>query len=126
MSDKQEQLESVADRAVAAMERAFTSADAEVTVAANGEVRIAPDGRLPYVPTQTTPEPVRAEIFAEAEAVEFGNNDPAKAEDAYRRLAESGSAQIRAESLMRLGRLRRRERQRIHPPGLPRPDGPAW
>ena len=61
------------------------------------------------MPEQTAPEPVRAEIFAEAEAVEFGKQDRAKAADSYRRLAESGSTQVRVEALMRLGRLLRRE-----------------
>lgn len=106
---REKQLESAADRTVAAMERAFTSADAEVTVTAKGGVKITPAGRLAYVPAQTGLEPVHAENFAEAEILEFGKQDRSKAADMYRRLAESGNAQARAEAWMRLGRLLRRE-----------------
>src|SRR5436305_439164 len=49
---RQEQLESVADRAVAAIERTLASSDAEVTITANGEAEIAPMGSLAYVPAQ--------------------------------------------------------------------------
>jgi signal transduction histidine kinase len=108
---RQEQLESAADRAVAAMERAFDSADAQVTIAANGDVEITPSGRLAYVPAQAAQDPIRPDLFADAEALEFGKQDGGRAVDAYRRLAESGSVQVRAEALMRLGRLLRRERK---------------
>src|SRR5689334_18173501 len=52
-------LESAADRAVASMERAFASADAQVTIAANGDVEVTPSGRLAYIPEQTAPGPTR-------------------------------------------------------------------
>lgn len=107
----QEQLETAADRAVAAMERALNSADAEVTVSANAEAEVVPPGRLAYIPPSSASEPVGEEIFAGAEALEFGRQDLAKAADSYRRLAESGSPRMRAEALMRLGRLLRRERK---------------
>ena len=105
---RQDQLESAADRAVAAMERASASPDAELTVSANGEIEITPAGRLAYVPAQIAPSPVRAEVFAQAEALEFATKDSAKAAEAYARLAESGSAAVRAESLVRRGRVLRR------------------
>lgn len=108
---QRDQLESAADRAVAAMERAFGSADALVTIAPNGDLEVAPNGRLAYVPPQTALNPIRPDLFADAEALEFGTQDATKAADAYRRLAESGSAQVRAEALMRLGRLLRRGRK---------------
>src|SRR5687767_66970 len=63
---RQEQIELAADRTVAAIERAFAGSDTEVTVAANGEVRITPPGRLAYVPAQPEKALVRTEIFAEA------------------------------------------------------------
>ncbi len=106
---RQEQIEGAADRAVAAMERAFAAADAEVIVAANGDVAITPAGRLAYAPAQPASTAVPAEIFAEAEALEFGRQDRGKAADAYVRLAEAGSAQARAEALVRLGRVLRRD-----------------
>src|SRR5438105_9962171 len=68
---RQEQLEGAADRAAAAIERAFAAADVELTVAANADVDITPPGRLAYVPAQTVPLSVRTEVFAEAEALEF-------------------------------------------------------
>jgi signal transduction histidine kinase len=106
---RQEQLESAADRAVVAMERAFATSDAEVTVGANGDVEITPARRLAYAPPQTASSPVPSEIFAEAEALEFGKQDRAKAADAYARLAASGSPQVRAEALVRLARVLRRD-----------------
>jgi signal transduction histidine kinase len=106
---QRDQLESAADRAVAVMERAFTAADAEVAVVMNADVEIAPAGRIAYVPAQNAAQPAQTEIFAEAEAMEFGKQDRVKAANAYQRLAESGSAPVRAGALMRLGRLLRRE-----------------
>src|SRR5688572_16520886 len=108
---RQEQIELAADRTVAAIERAFSSSDAEVMVAANGDVRITPAGRLAYAPAQPEPAPARTEIFAEAESLEFGKQDRAKAADAYARLAESDTVQVRAEALVRLGRVLRREKK---------------
>src|SRR5256885_7177078 len=72
---RQEQVEIAADRAVAAIERAFTGSDAEVTITANRDVRIAPAGRLAYAPAQPEPPAIRAEIFTEAESLEFGKPD---------------------------------------------------
>jgi signal transduction histidine kinase len=108
---RQDLVESAADRAVAAMERAFAASDAEVTVMANGEVEVLPPGRLAYAPVPTARTQVRPEIFAEAEALEFAGPHRAKAAEAYARLAESANAQVRAEALVRLGRVLRRERR---------------
>src|SRR5207245_2691273 len=105
---RQERLEGAADRAVAAVERGFTASDAEVTVTASGEVWMAPAGRLAYAPAQTGSASIPAGVFAEAEALEFGTRDRAKAADAYARLAGSDSLQVRAEALVRLGRVLRR------------------
>jgi signal transduction histidine kinase len=104
---RQEQLENAADRAMAAMERLLAGADVEVSVAANGEAQVSPAGRLAYVPAEPAGTPLRPEIFAEAEALEFGRRDFAGTAEAYRRLAQSGDATIRAETLMRLGRTLR-------------------
>jgi signal transduction histidine kinase len=108
---RQEQVERAADRAVAAIVRALSVADVNVTVTTSGDVDMTPPARLAYVPAQTAPRPVRAEIFAEAEALEFSSQNRSRAADAYRRLAESSEAQLRTEALMRLARVLRRERK---------------
>src|SRR5690242_8283645 len=87
---RQEQVESAADRAVAAMERVFTAPDAVISIAENGSVEVAPPGRLPYVPAHGPQEALRSDIFGEAEALEFGSPESAPAaENAYRRIAQS-------------------------------------
>ena len=57
-----------------------------------------------------------AEVFAEGELLEFLQAQPAKAADAYRALAESKNAAVRAGALLRLarvlGKLGRREESR--------------
>ncbi|MBI4908173.1 MAG: ATP-binding protein [Acidobacteria bacterium] len=108
---RQEQMEIAADRAVAAIERAFGGSDAEVTVTANGEVQITPEGRIAYTPAPTEAGPLRPEIFAEAESLEFGKREPAKAAAVYARVAETEQTQVRAEALVRLGRVLRSERR---------------
>ena len=105
---RQEQVERAADRAVAAMERALAIPDVTVMMAADGSVEVTPAGRLAYVPEHAAAVPA-PEIFAEAEALEFDRRDRSQAGDTYRRLAESSDTQIRAEALMRLARVRRRE-----------------
>lgn len=110
---RQEQVERAADRAVAAMERALAAADVNVTVAVNGDADVTPPNRLAYMPVQSALVPLRTEVFAEAELLEFGGQDHSRAADAYRRLAESTDAQLRAEALMRLARVRRREKNWI-------------
>jgi signal transduction histidine kinase len=105
---RQEQVERAADRAVAAIERAFAVTDANITIGERGDVDTTPPARLAYVPAQPNAAPP-AEIFAEPEALEFGRHDRAGAAAAYRRLADSPDAQIRVEALMRLGRVLRRD-----------------
>ncbi|HUQ94097.1 MAG TPA: ATP-binding protein [Bryobacteraceae bacterium] len=107
----QEQSEMAADRAVSAIEREFAFSNTEVTINTNGEVRITPAGALAYAPAQTEPPAVPVEIFAEAESLEFGKQDPTRAADAYARLAQSDNLRVRAEALVRLGRVLRRERK---------------
>jgi signal transduction histidine kinase len=107
---RKEQLESAADRAVASIEHSFATPDAEITIMAHGAVEVTPAGQLAYVPTQTL-EVVPGEVFASGEALEFAKPDLARATEAYARLAKSGDAQIRAEALVRLGRVLRRGRR---------------
>ena len=106
---RQEQVERGADRAVAAMARAMAVADVDVTVTASGDVDVTPQARLAYMPPETAPVPIRAEVFTEAETLEFSRQDRSRAADVYRRLAASPDAQLRAEALMRLARVLRRE-----------------
>jgi signal transduction histidine kinase len=106
---RQERLENAADRAMATMEQTLSGADAVVTVAANGETQVTPAGRLAYTPSQPAPPAVAADLFAEAESLEFLRHDFGKAAAAYSRLAESAAPKIRAEALLRLGRALRRE-----------------
>jgi signal transduction histidine kinase len=108
---RQEQIDIAADRAVAAIERILAGADAEVTITAKGEVRITPNGRLAYAPAQLPATPTRPDIFAEAESLEFGKPDRIRAADAYARLAKLDSVPVRAEALVRLGRVFRHEKK---------------
>src|SRR6185437_2428340 len=72
---RQAQLETAADRAVAAIEQRFAAPDVEVTIAASGEAEIHPAGSLAFVPSQPAPAPPRTEIFAAAETLEFVKQD---------------------------------------------------
>jgi hypothetical protein len=63
---RQEQLDVAADRAAAAVERALSATDAEVTVTASGEVSITPGGRLAYSPTEPVPTLIPADTFSAA------------------------------------------------------------
>ena len=97
---RQQQLGIAADRAVAAIERAFTHSDAEVAVTANGDIEIMPTGRLAYAPTEAIATVIQSDIFSEPEALEFGGHDPVKAAQGYVRIAASGPAPVRGEELV--------------------------
>jgi signal transduction histidine kinase len=107
---RKEQLERAADRAVASMERAFAAGSAEVSISANGFMDVTPAGKLAFVPARTA-LPVAAGYFAEADVLEFTTRDLDRAAGAYARIALSGLPQIRAEALVRLGRVLRRQRK---------------
>ena len=104
-----ERLDNAANGALAAVEYALATADVGVTVLANGDVEITPPGSIAYVPAETASDPVQPEIFADAEALEFGRQDRAQAAEAYARLTASQDAQVRTESFMRLARVLRHE-----------------
>ena len=86
-----------------------------------------PAGRLLYYPVASDEREAPAEIFAEGELLEFLQAQPAKAADAYRVLAESKNASIRAGALLRLARvlnkLGRREESRATYARLAAADG---
>src|ERR1035441_8945409 len=75
-----------------------------------------PAGRLLYYPASSDEPEARAEVFAEGELLEFLQAQPANAAEAYRVLAESRNAAVRAGALLRLarvlGKLGRREESR--------------
>ena len=64
-----------------------------------------PAGRLLYYPAPSDEPEARAEVFAEGELLEFLQAQPANAADAYRVLAESRYAAVRAGALLRLARV---------------------
>src|SRR5207247_1353151 len=71
----------------------------------NRTIAAFPPGRLIYYPV-LSPEPEASpEIFASGEALEFRNEQPDQAAEAYRVLANSPDAAIRAGALLRLGRV---------------------
>jgi len=66
-----------------------------------------PAGRLLYRPFVSSAE-APAATFAEGEAIEFQQNDPARAIEWYRRRSESKDGNIRAGALLRLARVLRK------------------
>jgi signal transduction histidine kinase len=62
---------------------------------------------LPYYPNVAAPDRVSEEPFAEAEAKEQGENDPAGAAALYRAMSATGNRRVRAGALMRLARCLR-------------------
>jgi hypothetical protein len=77
-------------------------------VVASGEAKIhvVPPRALPYVP-YLLPSRVQGETFAAAEAIEFTGNRLPDAAEMYRRLSRHSDTAIRAEALLRLGRVTR-------------------
>ena len=69
-------------------------------------MEITPPGRLAYIPVEPPQAPSPADIFSEAEVLEIRNQDRIKAAEIYARLAESDSAQVRAEALASRGACR--------------------
>ena len=74
------------------------------------EDQLAKGGGLALEP-RTEPEAAPS-LFAEAEAAEFQRRDPDAAAAAYRKLAESPKAAVRAAALVRLGRVFRQRGDR--------------
>ena len=89
------------------------SQDGAVVVAASdGRIEVVPRGALPFVPLAASIQaPDR--VFAEAEAIEFGGSQLAQAAQQYRKLSRHGDARIRAEALLRLGRVLRKARDLV-------------
>ena len=113
----QERLEHAADLIAAALERRLSEAVAEVPEAAEDALRVTfTPGRVeargllyhPFVPPAQ--QPPRG-VFEAGEAFEFRQQDYAQAIAAFRELARSKDALIRAGALVRLGRNLRKNNQ---------------
>jgi signal transduction histidine kinase len=79
-------------------------------ILANGNLSASPARRLLYRP-QTQPE-VEDSTFSDAEVFEFQQALPARAIEAYRRLADSKVPAVRAGALIRLARVLRKTNQK--------------
>ncbi|HXS97836.1 MAG TPA: ATP-binding protein [Candidatus Limnocylindrales bacterium] len=108
---RQEQLENAADRAAAAMERTLVNDHVDVTVTLGGELSTTPTSRLAYVPTEPASAPALPDAIAKAEAFEYSAHDLGRAAETYMRLAENGPPRLRAEALVRLARVLRRQKR---------------
>jgi len=122
----QERLEQTADRIAATTREALAetgerlgawaiSAPADIKpdrgllVIVNGNgLSAIPAHRLLYDPSLPSETEVSSNAFAEAEVIEFQENDSTRAIDAYRRLVDSKDPSIRAGALMRIARVFRK------------------
>lgn len=84
--------------------------DAVVVVTAGVRMHVSPHRALPFVPGNVPNQPADR-VFADAEAIEFGSNRPADAAATYRKLSQHPDKQTRAEALLRLGRVLRKNRK---------------
>jgi signal transduction histidine kinase len=78
-----------------------------LTVIGNN-ISAAPPGRLLFRPTAEPDPDGAADAFADGEALEFQQAEPARAIEWYRRLADSKSPAVRAGALMRMARVLRK------------------
>jgi signal transduction histidine kinase len=113
-----EQLDAAADRVIAAMylqlgeleevlagpQHGPVPAEAVLVRARLDGVVVRPPDGLLYLPVVPAGVEAPPSIFAEGEALEFQNNDPAAAAVAFRRLTHFTDPAIRAGALVRLGR----------------------
>jgi signal transduction histidine kinase len=84
--------------------------DGSVVVAASGgRIQVVPSGAIPFIPEEVPVQPPDG-VFAEAEAIELGGNELARAAEMYRKVSRRSDPRIRAEALLRLGRVLRKAR----------------
>jgi signal transduction histidine kinase len=123
---RQELLEQEADRIVATLRgslaetgdrlsawlgsppTAGTPKDGALLIVRGNSLTAYPAGRLLYYPMAASDPEAPAEIFSEAEALEFQDGQLPKAAAVYRALAESKDAAVHAGALLRLGRVQRK------------------
>ena len=82
--------------------------DGVLLIARDHTITAYPAERLLYYPTPSNDPEAPAEIFADAELLEFQEEQLVRAAAAYRVLAESKDAAVRAGALLRLGRVLRK------------------
>ena len=123
---QRERIESIADAVAASVRGALAEAgselsgwvaqpgaeapaqpDAVVVTERDGDMKASPPASLPFLPQSPPAKPPNPRIV-QAEAVEFANDGPAQAAGAYRQLIASGDEDLRAEALLRLGRVLRK------------------
>lgn len=132
-----ERQESVADLAVAALQKSLSQAEEQVTSLAalpldelrrkavsqaaaipedsalillhGGEVEVWPERRLAFYPVVAKASEPPASLFAEAENLEFRQPDYPKAIAALRELARSPDPRVRTAALMRIARIDRKQ-----------------
>jgi len=79
-----------------------------VLIVSANHLKALPSERLLYRPLATPAPEAAAASYTQGEAIEFQQNDPARAIDWYRRLAERKDGAVRAGALLRLARVLRR------------------
>ena len=112
-----DRLQTTGDLIVAALQRAIASSEQKVASGSEewrdgavlvtffpDRVEASPRARLAYLPVVTSLHRVPAEQFRAAELLEFQSRNRAAAIAAYRHLAESPDARVRAGALLRLAR----------------------
>lgn len=105
---RRERLESAATGVASALQLAITTGQARVRIA-SGSVSVDPPGALAFLPLQPS-APALSPVFAEAETAEFSGRRT-EAAALYRKLAGTGEPAVRAEALVRLGRVLRLDRR---------------
>lgn len=120
-----ERTESAADRLIAGIELAVSSAERRLNIDPPGAdlrsdddavtislrldgIAVYPPSRLLYLPVVPSGPMEPAAVFMAGEALEFRGGDPTAAAAAYRALALSPSADVRAGALLRLARSLRK------------------
>jgi len=117
----QERLELAADHMAAALQQSLTDLESYLSFVPSPGAKEPPDGVLVlqvmkravnayppggllYYPLIPDGEEPPTATFAAGEALEYQDNDPAKAADVFRELARSPDPGVRAGALLRLGR----------------------
>ena len=97
--------------AAAEQQASELAGDALLVVLRAGEVEAYPRGRLLYYPVAPASREPATDVFAAGEILEFQQKDYPRAIAAFRELARSGDAGVRAGAWLRLGRCYRKARQ---------------
>lgn len=121
----QEHLEQAADRMAAALQHSLSDLENYASLPAGRAAKEAPEGvavlvaterglnayppgRLLYYPAIPASQEPPPATFAEGEQWEYRRNDPAKASQVFRALAQSANRGVRAAALLRLARTLRK------------------